>query len=78
MLYDDWIFENSVWHFVYKICGFILVTQLATMICVEGVFMPRKFKEIARILNYLDNEIAHLSLSDQSLDGICCGCRPAE
>jgi hypothetical protein len=46
MLYEDSIFLNSVWHWVYKICDFILVTQLATIICVEGVFMPRKLKKM--------------------------------
>jgi hypothetical protein len=46
-LYDDSIFGNSVWHCFYKIYGFIPVRQLATIVNVEGVFMPRKFNLIS-------------------------------
>ena len=43
-LCEDSIFGNSVWHCVYKICGFILVKKLATLGYVVGVFLQRKFK----------------------------------
>ena len=43
-LCEDSIFGNSVWHCVYKICGFILMKKLAILGSVVGVFLPRKFK----------------------------------
>ena len=40
-LCEDSIFGNSVWHCVYKICGFIFVKKLATRLCC-GRFPPKE------------------------------------
>ena len=40
---ENSIFGNSVWHCVYKICGFISVKKLAILGYVVGVFLLRKF-----------------------------------
>jgi hypothetical protein len=41
------MFENSVWHSVYKIYGFVSGKKLATFGYVVDVYLPRKFKLIS-------------------------------
>jgi hypothetical protein len=46
-----------------------LVKKLATFGYVVGVFLPRNYKFILRILNWSANERKTLPLSDESLEG---------